>query len=158
MFSSFVGTCGCASGRFIWSHQRYRSRNSIFSRVSIAFVSGTMWPIYVTEKLGRDLTFFPLLTVHIMFFEMGTDPRISFHIILFVCFRFEAIDVMSAKLVKSLVRTSLFILTSACVIVSLIACVVPLSHVRSGSGFQRCRVNPATFETWVFGQFLSDLG
>ena len=115
-----------------------------------------MWPIYATEKLGRDLTVFPLLTVRIMFFEMGTDLRISFHIILFVCFRFEAIDVMSAKLVKSLIRTSLFILTSACVIVSLIACVVPLSHVRSRSGSQKCRVNPANFQTWLLAQFLSD--
>ena len=40
MFSSSVGTCGCHSGRLVQPHQRNCSRNSVFSRVSIVFVSG----------------------------------------------------------------------------------------------------------------------
>lgn len=40
MFSSYVGTCGCHSGRLVQPHQRNCSRNSVFSRVSIVFVSG----------------------------------------------------------------------------------------------------------------------
>ena len=40
MFSSSIGTCGCYSGRLVQPHLRNCSRNSVFSRVSIVFVSG----------------------------------------------------------------------------------------------------------------------
>ena len=67
---------------------------------------------------------------------------------------FGAIDVRDPKAEKKKRQTSFFILTSACVIISLIACAVSLFHIKSiGPVPNRYRVN-ATIRTRFLAHFL----
>ena len=73
-----------------------------------------------------------------MFFEMGTDPYLFFW-----GGGDGAIDVHGAKAGKTQVRTSFFIVTSASVIISLIACAYRSPILKIGSVPKRFTLCPS---------------